>query len=229
MQENTHRQVHGGYIQFVSCPFILPIQSQSIFFLEMSIGKGKGRVPWAELQRARDDYIEAEYLPKDVSLKQYYHLRQEDVNAMLEHWAQRQAAGEVPFLFKEVVKAVRQNVRMSDGTGSDGDAEPSEEEDLQNSIGTRTQGGGQSRGDGNSNSSTEHAHSGQSPENAAENPNGVSWCLRHGQALTLNFSFHITLLTTGQPNLAHLPTPTLLIALSLMGGVPKRGPHSTTR
>jgi len=152
----------------------------------MSTSTGKGRVPWAELQRAWGDYIEAKYLPKDMALKQYYHLRQEDVNAILEHWTQRKADGEVPFLFKKAVKAICQNVRTSDGNSSDSDAEQSEEEqDLQNSNGSQAQGDGQLQGDGGSNPSTKHAHPGQSLDNAAKSPNRVSWCLKHDwQALT---------------------------------------------
>jgi len=106
-------------------------------FLEMSTSTGKGRVPWAELQRAWGDYIEAKYLPKDVALKQYYYLHQEDANAILEHWIWQKADSEVPFLFKKVVKAICQNVRMLDGNGSDSDVEQSEEEqDLQNCNGS---------------------------------------------------------------------------------------------
>jgi hypothetical protein len=73
---------------------LLPIQSLSKS-LELSIGKGKGRVPWTELQRAQDDYIKAKYLPEKVTLQQYYHLRQEDVHKLLKHWTERQAASEV--------------------------------------------------------------------------------------------------------------------------------------
>ena len=146
----------------------------------MSTSTGKGRVPWAKLKRAWGNYIEAKYLPKDVALKQYYHLRQEDVNAILKHWMQRKADGEVPFLFKKAVKAICQNVHTLDGNGSDGDAEQSEEEqDLQNSNSSRAQGDGQSQGDSGSDPSAEHTHPGQSLDNAAESPNGVSWCLKH--------------------------------------------------
>jgi len=155
-------------------------------FLEMSTSTGKGRVPWAELQRAWGDYIEAKYLPKDVALKQYNHLRQEDVNTILKHWMWRKADSEVPFLFKKAVKAICQNVYMSDGNSSDSDAEQSEEEqDLQNSNGSWAQGDGQLQGDSGSDPSTEHAHPGQSLDNAAKSLNRVSWQLKYDwQALT---------------------------------------------
>jgi len=159
-------------------------------FLEMSTSTGKGRVPWAELQRAQGDYIEAKYLPKDVALKQYYHLHQEDVNAILEHWTQQKADSEVPFLFKKAVKAIHQNVHMSDGNSSDGDAEQSEEEqDLQNSNRSQAQGDGQSQGDGGSDPSAEHAHPGQSLDNAAKSPNRVSWHLKHDWQVLTSFKF----------------------------------------
>jgi len=152
----------------------------------MSTSMGKGRVPWAKLQRAQGDYIEAKYLPKDVALKQYYHLHQEDVNAILEHWTRQKADSKVLFLFKKAVKAIHQNVHTLDGNGSDGDMEQSkEEQDLQNSNGSQAQGDGQSQGDGGSNPSAEHAHPGQSLDNAAKSPNGVSWRSKHNwQALT---------------------------------------------
>jgi hypothetical protein len=53
-------------------------------------GRGKQRVPWTELQRAQNEYIEPEYLPKQVTLKQYYHLHRDYVSAILEHWTWRQ-------------------------------------------------------------------------------------------------------------------------------------------
>jgi len=120
-------------------------------FLEMSTGTGKGRVPWAKLQRAQGDYIEAKYLPEEVALKQYYHLRQEDVNAILGHWAKRQSDGKVPLLFKKAVRATCHNVHISEGNGSDSDRGPSkEEQNLQDSNGSQAEGGRQSRGDSRS-------------------------------------------------------------------------------
>jgi hypothetical protein len=106
----------------VSCRSLLPIQSLSQF-LEISSGKRKGRVPWTQLQKARVDYIEPEYLPEHITLKQYYHLSQEDVNAMLEHWTRRQAAGKVPFCFRKVAKAVRENVDALEENDADADSD----------------------------------------------------------------------------------------------------------
>jgi len=56
-------------------------------FSAMSASTGKGRVPWTELQRDQDEYIEPEYLPENVTLKQFHHLYQKDVNTILGHWA----------------------------------------------------------------------------------------------------------------------------------------------
>ena len=66
-------------------------------------------------------------MPKDVTLRQYYHICQQDVNAILKHWAQRQAAYKVPFTFKKVGKA-KNNRSAEEGDanadlGPDGDAE----------------------------------------------------------------------------------------------------------
>ena len=156
----------------------------------MSTGMGKGRVPWAKLQRAWGDYIEAKYLPKDVALKQYYYLHQEDVNAILKHWTWQKADREVPFLFKKVVKAIRQNVCMLDGNGSDSDAEQSkEEQDLQNSNGSQAQGDGQSQEDSSSNPSAKCTHPGQSLDNAAKSPNRVSWYLKHDWQVLTSLKF----------------------------------------
>jgi hypothetical protein len=38
---------------------------------------------------------------------QFYHICLEDVNSLLQHWTWRQAAGEIPFWFKQVEKADR--------------------------------------------------------------------------------------------------------------------------
>ena len=111
---------------------MLPNQSLSKFS-DISTDSGKGRVPWTKLQNNQLDYIEPEYLPKDVTLRQYYHIRRQDVNAILKHWAQRQAAGKVPFAFKKVGKA-KNNRSAEEGDadadlGPDGDAEGDSEHD----------------------------------------------------------------------------------------------------
>jgi hypothetical protein len=106
----------------VSCRSLLPIQSLSQF-LEISSGKRRGRVPWTQLQKAQVDYIEPEYLPEHITLKKYYHLFQENMNAMLEHWTWRQAVGKVPFCFRKVAKAVRENVDALEENDADANSD----------------------------------------------------------------------------------------------------------
>ena len=101
---------------------MLLIQSLSTS-LELSIGKGRERVPWTELQRAQDDYIEAKYLPEMVTSKQFYHLQQKDVHKLLKHWMERQAAGEIPFDFKKKVNPTRRN-RLNLDTDTNTDMRP---------------------------------------------------------------------------------------------------------
>ncbi|KAN0121378.1 hypothetical protein V8E52_003274 [Russula decolorans] len=119
---------------------------------EISTGVGNGKVPYAELQRAQGDYIKPKYLPKKVTLKQYYHLRQDDVNAILDHWTKRQADGKVPLSFKKEAKAIQQKKCTSEENSSDAEMGEEAEGDL--------------------NDSTEEAHPGQSLGNAAKNPSG---------------------------------------------------------
>ena len=96
-----------------------------------------------ELERARGDYVKPKYLPKEVALKQYYHLRQKDVSAILEHWMGRQAAGKVPFLFRKAVRAIPEINCTSDENGTRADMEPAEEEeDLQDDKISQAQVGG---------------------------------------------------------------------------------------
>ena len=127
-----------------------------------------------ELERARGDYVKPKYLPKEVALKQYYHLRQKDVSAILEHWTGRQAAGKVPFLFRKAVRAIPENNRTLDENGAS-------EEDLQDDEGSQARVGGPPQGDASTHCPTQQVHPGHSPGDAAEDPNRVSWLLKHGK------------------------------------------------
>ena len=120
-------------------------------------------------------------MPKGVSLKQYYHLRQADIEALLNHWMQRQAAGKVPFCFRGAVKAIRKNQYTPEENDADIDMGLAEETEvgLQEDDGNQEQGGGPPQGASNGNGSTKHDHPGQSPGVANKNPNGVSWLLIH--------------------------------------------------
>ena len=150
-------------------------------FLEKSIGAKKG-VPWTELQRAQRDYVKPKYLPKRVTLKQYYHFCQKDVDAILKHWTRRQAAGKVPFCFKKAVKAIQKNKRPSDEEENDADTDmgPGEEsQDPQEDDGGQAWWERALQGDDGSYGSTERAHPGQSLGNAAENSSRVGWLLKY--------------------------------------------------
>jgi len=120
-------------------------------------------------------------LPKQVTLRQYYHLRRGDVNAILEHWAQRQAAGKVPFRFRSVAKTIQQNKRATKENDSNADMGLGKEakEDLQDDDSSQSRGHGVLQGDGDSTGSTGQAHLHQSLRNAAKNPSGVIWLLKH--------------------------------------------------
>jgi len=122
-------------------------------FLDLSAGTVKVRVPWTELQWAQGDYIDSKYLPEQVTLKQYYHLVQEDVNALLEHWTGRQAAGEVPLSFKKVAKTVRPNKHILEESDTDTDTRQDEEEGggLPKDDGSKAQLGSESQGGAGSN------------------------------------------------------------------------------
>jgi hypothetical protein len=68
------------------------------------VRKTKARVPWAKLRDARDDFIDPEYLPEDVQISQFHHIRLDEANTILEHWTTRKAAGAIPFRFKDEVE-----------------------------------------------------------------------------------------------------------------------------
>ena len=72
----------------VSLVFPLASRSLATSWLARSttLNPKKGHVPWTEIQRDRDSYIKLKYLPEGVALKQYYHLCQEDIDSILEHW-----------------------------------------------------------------------------------------------------------------------------------------------
>jgi hypothetical protein len=164
----------------VSCWSLLPIQSLSQF-LDTFIGTGKGRVPWMELQRAQGNYIKPKYLPQQVALKQFYHLTRKDVNAILKHWTQRQAAGKVPFRFKNAAKAIQRNKPAPEENSADADMSPGEEseEDLQSDGGSQAWVDRALEGNGSSNSSTEQAHTSQNLGNAAETSSRVGCILKY--------------------------------------------------
>jgi hypothetical protein len=158
----------------VSCQPLLLSQSL-IQFLDTFTSSGKGRVPCAELQRAHGGYIEAMYLPEGVALKQYHHLRQEDINNLLKHWTHRQAASEVPFRFKKMIKAIQKNMCTFEENDADTGMRSGKEaeEDLQSDDESQAWEDGALQGDSGSNGSAEWAHPSQSLGSAARNPGRV--------------------------------------------------------
>ncbi|KAN0136928.1 hypothetical protein V8E53_005369 [Lactarius tabidus] len=82
---------------------------------EITAGGHKGRVPWAKLQEARDEFILPKYLPDDFTLTQYHHICINDADSLLRHWMQRQAAGEIPFQFKNILMAKQHKKLASAG------------------------------------------------------------------------------------------------------------------
>lgn len=81
---------------------------------DIAEGGGKGRIPWARMKEAQGDFILPQYLPNGITLTQYHHIRLDDANALLQHWTQRQAAGEIPLRFKNNFKADRRGLRASE-------------------------------------------------------------------------------------------------------------------
>ena len=86
--------------------------------LEMSVSKGKGQVPWSKLEKDQLNYIEAKYLPENLTLKEVHHLCQEEVDGILKHWTHRQAADEVPFTFR-APRPIQQNNRTVEESNAD--------------------------------------------------------------------------------------------------------------
>ena len=57
------------------------------------------------MKEAQDNFILSKYLLNSIILTQYHHICLDDANALLQHWMQRQAAGEIPLQFKNNIKA----------------------------------------------------------------------------------------------------------------------------
>ncbi|KAF8260380.1 hypothetical protein EI94DRAFT_1706336 [Lactarius quietus] len=108
-------------------------------FMRITADSGKGRVPWSQLHKAQNDFIQANYLPNSVTLTQYHHICLEDVDSLLKHWTQRQAAGEVPLQFRKVEKASLRRMQSLASSNTSDPVVPSAQE-----LGSR----GESQGDG---------------------------------------------------------------------------------
>jgi hypothetical protein len=156
--------------------FTAEFRSLTGWFIVMSPNNGKKRVPWAELEKSQGDFVKRKYLPKQVALKQYHHIRRDDANAILKHWTERQSAGKVPFRFS---KALWKNKDVPEENDADDDMLPREEaeEDRQDNDDSLLTSNGAPQGDVSSNGLAEQAHVDESLGNAAENPSRVSYLL----------------------------------------------------
>ena len=103
---------------------------------------GKRRIPWTALKDDQDAYIDRKYLPDNVTLSQFHHIRRDDANALLQHWTDRQDAGKLPFRFKNL-KASRSGKRASADIGSSNQ----EDEVPQDDHGIQGNGNGENEGD----------------------------------------------------------------------------------
>ena len=65
------------------------------------------------LHQAQASYILDEYLPAGITLTQYHHIHLLDANMLLQHWAARQAVGQIAFCFKKVNETPSQSVLAS--------------------------------------------------------------------------------------------------------------------
>ena len=82
---------------------------------EIAEGGSKGRIPWARIKEAQGNFILPKYLPDGITLTQYHHIHLDDANDLLQHWTQRQAAGEIPLEFKNNIKADHRGTWASEG------------------------------------------------------------------------------------------------------------------
>ena len=152
---------------------MLPIQPLSLF---LKLCKGAGKVPWAELERAREEYIKPKYLPKEVPIWQYYHLTQKHVNSILKHWVTRQAAGKIPFLFWDMPKSRKAAKRTAKEASQedDGDIDMGPGKEAENNVlsncNSQAKGDGAPQGDCGNNDWTEWAHSAQRLSSASKDP-----------------------------------------------------------
>lgn len=118
------------------------------------------------LQTASRKCIKPKYLPKGVTLQQYYHMCLNEVEALLKHWTKRQDDGKVPFCFRKDFKGDLQDEHTAEPVDPGADMAPGEEVENhpQDGDGSQAQGDGASREDSGS--------------NAAENPSRVGRLLR---------------------------------------------------
>jgi len=64
------------------------------------LGIWKARVPWASLSEQQDDYLDSEYLPDGLELKEPSKIHRNDITMMITHWKKRQDDAEVDVTFR---------------------------------------------------------------------------------------------------------------------------------
>ena len=127
------------------------------------------------MQWAQHEYIDPIYLPDGVILKQFYHIHEKKIEAILEQWTREQDSGNIPLKFKKAIKDTR-TAKEADAD-ADADVEGEDSEDRHDDGRSQPEADGQAQAnddDARGGSSTEQAHPGQSPGDAEENSNGVS-------------------------------------------------------
>ena len=131
------------------------------------------------MQDNQADYILPEYLPEGINHTQIYHMHLGDLNSLLQHWTQRQAAGNISF---HVKKADRQGKQASAAENTPIGVGPRDESEL----GLQDPCEGQerervSRGNGDSDGSAK-----EGPDQQAQDTNSVRflWLLWSWNMLT---------------------------------------------
>ncbi len=91
---------------------------------------GKGRLPWAQFYTASDSFIEKEYLPPGVQLRDPSRMIQQEIDIIYTHWLDRQREGKSPLRFhpgerqgrkaSEGCDLVQDQSRRGEGSGKGG-------------------------------------------------------------------------------------------------------------
>ena len=135
------------------------------------------------MQDNQADYILPEYLPEGINLTQIYHMHLGDLNSLLQHWTQRQDAGEITFRFKKADRQGKQasaveNTPIGVGPRAESESDP---QDVHEDQGRERVSGG----NGDSGSSVK-----EGPDRQAQDTNSVRF-LRLSRSWNMLTSFGI--------------------------------------
>ena len=82
---------------------------------------GHKSIPWGDIQRNQNQYIDAEYLPEGVTIQDPSKLIVRDIDCLVTHWQERVDAGMTALAFKcykskrsEIVKCTAPDINMED-------------------------------------------------------------------------------------------------------------------